>query len=320
MQTERESTLSLHQPLVSRFHWRAYAQLIRLPNVFTAMADIALGWLCAVATGTPAARWPSFLLLMAASVCLYSAGMIWNDFFDVEQDQRERPFRPIPSGRISRRDAGILGALALLAGVGCAWQAGLVAGLASSRPFVIALVLVLTILLYDGWLKRTLLGPVAMGGCRFLNVLLGLSVAEPGLPTGARLYLALVVGLYIAGITWFARTEARESNQSSLLSAAGIMLAALILALAIPVTVEKANTSVLFPYLLVALGFFIGMPVSAAINKPVPSMVQRAVKQCLMGLVILDAVLATAVAGAVALVILVLLLPALYLGRWIYST
>ena len=320
MPTLRESTLTLHRPFLRRTSWRAYAQLVRLPNVFTAMADIALGWLCAVATGTPAARWPSFLLLMAASACLYSAGMIWNDFFDVEQDQRERPFRPIPSGRINRRAAGTLGALALLVGALCAWQAGVVSGIASSSPLIIALILALMILLYDGWLKRTFLGSVAMGSCRFLNVLLGLSAAEISFPMSARLYLALVVGVYIVGVTWFARTEARESNQSSLMSAAGIMLAALILALAVPVITERTNTSVLFPYLLVATGFWVGIPVLAAVNKPAPSVVQNAVKRCLMGLVILDAVLATAVAGAVGLAILLLLLPALYLGRWIYST
>ena len=193
-------------------------------------------------------------------------------------------------------------------------------GIASSSPLIIALILALMILLYDGWLKRTFLGPVAMGSCRFLNVLLGLSAAEISFPMSARLYLALVVGVYIVGVTWFARTEARESNQSSLMSAAGIMLAALILALAVPVITERTNTSVLFPYLLVATGFLVGIPVLAAVNKPAPSVVQNAVKRCLMGLVILDAVLATAVAGAVGLAILLLLLPALYLGRWIYST
>jgi hypothetical protein len=36
--------------------------------------------------------------------------------------------------------------------------------------------------------------------------------------------------------------------------------------------------------------------------------------------VILDAALATALYGTTGLVILVLLLPVLYLGRWIYST
>src|SRR5947208_9514410 len=87
------------------FSWRAYAQLVRLPNLFTAFADIGLGWLGTLALGAGTAGWPGFVLLLAASGCLYSAGMVWNDFFDVEQDRRERPFRPLPSGRISRRHA-----------------------------------------------------------------------------------------------------------------------------------------------------------------------------------------------------------------------
>jgi 4-hydroxybenzoate polyprenyltransferase len=48
--------------------------------------------------------------------------------------------------------------------------------------------------------------------------------------------------------------------------------------------------------------------------------VQSAVKRSIMGLVLLDAILATAVVGAWGLLILLLLVPALTLGRWIYST
>ena len=48
--------------------------------------------------------------------------------------------------------------------------------------------------------------------------------------------------------------------------------------------------------------------------------VQKAVKRCLLGLVALDAVLATAVTGAFGLSILLLILPALYPGRWLYTT
>jgi 4-hydroxybenzoate polyprenyltransferase len=246
--------------------------------------------------------------------------MIWNDFFDIEQDKRERPFRPLPSGRISRRVAGTAGVIALLLGMALACQAALIVESPTWQPLITSAFLVVAILLYDGWLKRTWAGPLAMGSCRFLNILLGLSVAEEGFPTTARVYMALVVGLYVVGVTWFARTEARASNQASLTSAAGTMLASLILALAVPVWLEKANTSILFPYLLVILGFLIGFPVMRAANHPVPSRVQAAVKRCLMGLVVLDAILATSVAGTVGLVILILLLPALYLGRWLYST
>ena len=59
---------------------------------------------------------------------------------------------------------------------------------------------------------ETPLGPAAMGLCRFLNVLLGLSLAGTlAVPGG--LHLAAVVGLYVAGVTWFAHAEARESRQ-----------------------------------------------------------------------------------------------------------
>src|SRR6185295_18575835 len=89
---------------------------------------------------------------------------------------------------------------------------------------LLAAALVGAILLYDGCLKRTWAGPLGMGACRFLNVLLGLAVADHA--AGARgVYLGLIVGLYIVGVTWFARTEARASSQSALAGAAAVMLA-----------------------------------------------------------------------------------------------
>jgi 4-hydroxybenzoate polyprenyltransferase len=179
---------------------------------------------------------------------------------------------------------------------------------------------VAAILLYDGWLKRTAAGPVAMGACRFLNVLLAVSVSGSPSPLGA--HLALVVGLYIVGVTWFARTEARASSQAALKGAAGVMLAAFALAVALPTHLPPGAGSPLFPYLLVALGFWIALPVCRAVASPVPRRVQAAVRRCLMGLVLLDAVLAAGVAGAVGLLILVLLAPSLYLNRktWLYAT
>jgi 4-hydroxybenzoate polyprenyltransferase len=288
---------------------RTYAQLVRLPNLPTALADVCLG---ALATGALPRRWPHFLLLLLASGCLYCGGMVWNDFFDVEQDKRERPFRPIPSGRVTRRQAGWFGAGLLAAGVVWAALAGAV---------LLGLALVAAILLYDGWLKRTPAGPVAMGACRFLNVLLAVSVSGSlAWPLGP--HLALVVGLYIVGVTWFARTEARASSQAALKGAAAVMLGAFVLAVALPTHLPPGAGSPLFPYLLVGLGFLIGLPVCRAVASPTPVLVQAAVKRCLIGLVLLDAVLAAGVAGAAGLLILVLLAPSLYLNRksWLYAT
>jgi 4-hydroxybenzoate polyprenyltransferase len=300
---------------------RSYAQLVRLPALPTALADICLG---ALATGALPDHLLPFLFLLSASGCLYCAGMVWNDFFDQAQDTRERPFRPLPSKQVTPREAARLGLGLLAAGVCFACLAGLshprhMDAHAYLSP-VLALLLVGAILLYDRVMKRTWLGPVGMGLCRFLNILLAVSVSGKLWAPGW--HLALIVGLYIAGVTWFARTEARRSDPLALGGAALLMLLSLILALFLPEYVELGRSSPLFPYLLVALGFVVGIPVSKAILKPTPENVQAGVKRALFSLIIFDAVLASAFAGSIGLLILLLLTPTLYLNRkrWLYAT
>lgn len=296
-----------------------YAQLLRLPNVFTALADIGLG---ALVTGALPERWPVFACLLLASGCLYCAGMVWNDYFDLEQDTRERPFRPLPSGRVSPRQALGLGTILMLGGIGFAGLADLREGGLRWHSLPLAMVLAVTIVLYDSWLKRTWSGPPGMGACRFLNVLLGLSIVEG--PGSWGVLLACIVGVYIVGVTWFARTEASESRQNVLGLAASLMATAVVLALALPPAAREAGathtTSPFFPYLLVVFGFYVGIPVAQAIARPSPPRVQAAVKRAVLGLIVFDAVLATALAGIAGLVLLILLPPALFLGRWVYST
>ena len=101
------------------------------------------------------------------------------------------------------------------------------------RPALVAAALALLIVLYNAWLKRTLLGPVAMGGCRALNVLLGMSVL--GEPWRSEHWgVAAGVGVYIAGVTWFARDDARRSDRRQLAAAALVMLAGVGLVGAMP--------------------------------------------------------------------------------------
>src|SRR5262245_11737347 len=101
---------------------KAWAQLLRIPNVFTALADVIAGALLALH------RWPegdevlTLIRVCLASACLYSAGMVLNDFFDVEEDTRERPFRPIPSGRVKKETASRVGFGLLLIGLILVWS------------------------------------------------------------------------------------------------------------------------------------------------------------------------------------------------------
>jgi 4-hydroxybenzoate polyprenyltransferase len=240
--------------------------------------------------------------------------MVWNDYFDLAEDKRDRPFRPLASGRVSIRTAVIVGTALMIVGCGCAAITG-------RTGAFIGLALVAAILAYDARIKRTSAGPFGMALCRFLNVLLGLSLADPtALPLTTRIHLALTIGVYIIGVTWFARTEEKRSDPKVLLRAALVMLAAALLALAVATRVPPGTSSPLFPYLLVVFGFWVGGPVLRAVRKPTPDRVQAGVKRSIFGLVVLDALLASVFVGTWGLLLVLLLPPALLLGKWVYST
>ncbi len=82
----------------------AYLRLLRLPNVFSALADVLMGWFVARMTWTwqesTQMEFAQLALLLGTSVCLYLSGLVLNDVFDYEVDKVERPERPLPSGAI----------------------------------------------------------------------------------------------------------------------------------------------------------------------------------------------------------------------------
>src|SRR5262245_2821566 len=98
-----------------------WLRLMRLPNVFTAIADVAMGYLFVHRT---VENWPVLACFIAASAALYTAGMVLNDVFDFEVDLRERPFRPLPAGQISLLAARGLAFVLLALGVALGWFVG----------------------------------------------------------------------------------------------------------------------------------------------------------------------------------------------------
>ncbi len=70
--------------LSQRSNLTSWAQLVRLPNVFTVIADVSAAFLLVAHGPVPISR---FALIVLAGIALYWAGMILNDVFDV----RPRP-------------------------------------------------------------------------------------------------------------------------------------------------------------------------------------------------------------------------------------
>ncbi|OSC55651.1 prenyltransferase, partial [Streptomyces sp. 4F] len=127
----------------------AWAELLRLPALFTVPGDALAG--AAAAGARPG---PRTLLAIGSSLCLYEAGMALNDWADRAEDAVERPHRPLPSGRI--RPAAALAAAGALTGAGLALAAG------AGRPaLAVAAPLAATVWAYDLTLKHTPAGPAA---------------------------------------------------------------------------------------------------------------------------------------------------------------
>ncbi|QVL34649.1 UbiA family prenyltransferase [Telmatocola sphagniphila] len=295
-----------------------YARLLRLPNVFSSFADIAVGFLIALFTlPVDSELIIRGFLLLVCSGCLYTAGMVFNDLFDLEIDRKERPFRPLPSGKISKSVAWSIAMGLTLAGL-------IFAALADQKfslggPFSIACVLVAAILLYDGVLKYTLIGPVSMAACRFLNMYLGLTLAQ--FPNHEiPLALSATTSLYILGVTFFAKQEATTSNRGILALGAAIILAAGLGSLSIEYLKQETLGESIYPILLAVFLLGIGRPLLQALREPTPQAVQKAVKRCIFGLIVFDAILATIFVGVWGLAIALLLIPAFILGKWVYST
>jgi 4-hydroxybenzoate polyprenyltransferase len=296
-----------------------YLQLIRLPNVLTAAADSLAGWLLVGGSLAEPGRW---LPLVAASMLLYASGTALNDVFDIEVDRAERPGRPLPSGRVSARFAAWLGGLGLLLGPGLAMASG------SAVSAIVAVVLAICILAYDAGVKHTMIGPVFMGACRGLNLLLGMSQA-PELGGPVAWSAAVAYGLFVVGITVISRSETNEGERRGLVAGLTILDLALLglaaVAMGHPRFPQPATGRPVVPLegLLVIglIAVVVNQAGAAAIRQPTPRSIQKTVKTGILSLVWLNVGLVAAVRGLEpAAIVAALWVPAYLLGRWLYST
>jgi hypothetical protein len=167
---------------------RAWLELARVSNTPTTVSDTVAG---AVLVSAAAGAGPVAVVAVAMAL-FYTAGMVLNDVMDLELDRRQRPERPLPSGRVSRGAA-----VAVVAGLFVAGELLLV--LEGWEPALAGLGLIALIVVYDAWHKGNALSPVLMAACRaMVYVVAGLAIAgtlNAELWGAAALLLAYVVGL-----------------------------------------------------------------------------------------------------------------------------
>ena len=263
--------------------YRGYLELVRPANVATALADILAGYAVA---GLPDGRALGWLL--GSTACLYAGGVILNDVFDREIDRAERPERPIPSGRVTTARAAALGGGLLTTGV-------LAGALANPTAGIVAAATAASVLLYDSWGKRQgLFGPLNMGMCRGLNLLLGISAAPAML--GAAWPLALLPLVYITAVTAVSRGEV-HGGPKQVGGFALISLSLVVVAL-VALAGRRESESLAGIVLALALGWRVLPAFWTAYKTPLAGPIRHATRTGVLSLVLLDAAIGATYGGA----------------------
>jgi len=220
-------------------------------------------------------------------MCLYAGGVVLNDVFDRHVDAVERPERPIPSGRVPASHAATLGGVLLAAGVVAAAQA-------TRDALIVGAAIAALVLLYDARTKRhAIAGPINMGLCRGLNLLLGVTAVAGAVWSSWPIALFSVV--YIAAVTTVSRGEVHGGRApvatAALISLTGVVIGLLLLAM------RSSTGQIAAVVLVAALAYRVLPPYWQVVKDPRPEVIRRAVKAGVLSLVLVDAAISGVYAG-----------------------
>ena len=273
--------------------------MTRPANVITAIADVLAGVTIAGRFESGLEKnWLHIIWLCASTACLYAGGIVYNDVFDASLDAVERPERAIPSGAVTLSQAAIFGTILLLAGIAFASFGSMYGGYVAAGVALFAL-------LYDKWGKHNaILGPLNMGICRGLNLMLGLSLVPAELQHW--FLLALVPIIYIYAITLISRGEVHGGNRQNLNIGAVLYIAVISAILYQSYINGEIDFTALF---LIPFALMIFIPLRNAMQYPSGSNVGKAVKAGVLALIFMDAAWAITFDSWLAAIIIVCLLP-----------
>ena len=247
---------------------------------------------------------PPIGAVILISFLSYGSGLLQNDYFDLEEDRRDRPSRPLPANKVRPATVILVAALFVLTALAVAFLTGPATGM-------VTLCLSLLVTAYDYRGKRIpVVGPVLMGLCRGFNFLLGASVhGWNGIFALPVLASALFLTLYIAIVTHIAAGETEGYRAGPVRWAPGLSLVIWFSSLYLLVRPSSAfafSASVVLAVLAGVWALFCG---SLLTSDAPPPVVQQTIGRFLRDLLLIQATVA-ALAGYPGVIIVVMLLAA----------
>ena len=281
-----------------------YLQLCRPANLPTAASDVIAGMSLAGIFNNFFFFNSNQLFLIFSSILLYAGGITLNDVFDSKIDLKERPERPIPSGKISYKNALFFAGILLAIGIITAFLVNKLSG-------IIAITLFTSIFSYNKFLKKSIFfGPLNMGICRALNLLLGISI----LGELKNFEYTIIPIIFIFALTLISRGEVYGNNKRNLIVSAFLYLTVILLVNFLHFTnVKSINLSSIF---LIFFTFMIFKPLIKAFKLNSPKNIKQAVKSGVLSIIILNSSIAIAHSHWHIGIVIILLLPlSIYISK-----
>ena len=258
---------------------------------------------------------------MVTSSLLYMAGIVFNDYFDIEIDKKERPTRPLPSGNVSKRKAVTIAISSMIA-------ANIISLVISWMSFVFAVILTAIIIAYDSRLKhKTISGPISTSFARFVNVILGASPVFPVLILSREsitmlLFIAAMLFLYILSISILSKKEigAKATRRNIVFSIAIVFVVitsiAIVCLIGIFQTVAFVNLALFSAVMIITF-----IPILRRHASLTPVYIQNSIRNMIISIIILDSAFVSGIIGLqYGLATLLLIIPSILLARKFYTT
>ena len=182
----------------------AWLELMRVSNAPTVVTNVLAGIAVGLQARLSAIDVPlgTTALVLVGVVIVYMAGMVLNDAFDARIDARERPGRPIPSGRIAEARARFAGFAMLLVGTG-------MLAVASDATMWWSITLAALVLLYN-LLHALVPGAfLLVAACRGLVPVIAALATSVGTEPSLLRWVAGGMAAYVAAVSLAARDEVR---------------------------------------------------------------------------------------------------------------
>jgi 4-hydroxybenzoate polyprenyltransferase len=293
-----------------------YLRLVRIANVFTTVSNIILGYF--FFTNINNLDYFIIAKLILISAMLYIGGMVLNDYFDIKIDKKERPWRPLSSNKITKKNALVI----ILFSFSYSLIFSFIIGL---NTFTVTLIMITLIFLYNKFLKNTIYGPINMGVIRSLNIVLGASqsllLVEDSLLIFDTLFLIPVFSefFYVYAITILSKNETKEYFFKFYYNIFPFIIIYLIIFFVFFfILLNIFNYLTLIPLLI----FFSVISYSQITLLKKIITIEKSVSYLIMMIVMLDSVFITDIVGLYYGLTLsfLLIIPILFLSRKIYMT